>query len=79
MVPQTFYALALAARALLPGGLESGRDALQPEPQAVAARYEAASREVTNWRSEAMGALEPKPVVAMVALFRAERPFVTAA
>jgi hypothetical protein len=76
MVPQTFYALALAARALLPGDLGSG-GAVQSEPQAVAARYEAASREVTNWRSEAMGALEPKPVVAMVALFRAERPFVT--
>ncbi|MGF9761541.1 hypothetical protein AAII07_40750 [Microvirga sp. 0TCS3.31] len=77
MVPQTFYALVLAARALLPGDSGSGGDALQPEPQAVAARYEPASREVTNWRSEAMDALEPKPVVAMAALFRAERPFVT--
>ncbi|MEE1657218.1 hypothetical protein VB618_13495 [Microvirga sp. CF3062] len=78
MVPQTFYALVLAVRALLPGDSDPrGGDALQPEPQAAAARYEPTSREVTNWRSEAMDALEPKPVVAMVALFRAERPFVT--
>lgn len=77
MVPQTVYALVLAARALLPGDLSSGGDALQPEPQALAARYEPESREVTNWRSEAMDALEPKPVVAMAAVFRAERPFVT--
>ncbi|MBB3018324.1 hypothetical protein FHR70_001364 [Microvirga lupini] len=78
MVPQTVYALVLAARALLPGELGShGAEALQPEPQAVAARYEPANREVTNWRSEAMDALEPKPVVALAALFRAERPFVT--
>jgi hypothetical protein len=77
MVPQTFYALVLAARALLPGSSDPGGDALQPEPQAVEARYEPSSREVTNWRSEAMDALEPKPVVAMAAMFRAERPFVT--
>jgi hypothetical protein len=77
MVPQTFYALVLAARALLPGDAGSGGDASQPEPQAPVARYEPASREVTNWRSEAMDALEPKPVVAMAAVFRAERPFVT--
>jgi len=77
MVPQTFYALVLAARALLPGDSHSGAEAPQPEPQAIAARYEPESREVTNWRSEAMDALEPKPVVAMAALFRAERPFVT--
>ncbi|MBM6580503.1 hypothetical protein ILT44_09960 [Microvirga sp. BT689] len=78
MVPQTFYALVLAARALLPGDPDpGGGDALQPGPKAVAARYEPDSREVTNWRSEAMDALEPKPVVAMAALFRAERPFVT--
>jgi hypothetical protein len=77
MVPQTVYALVLAARALLPGDTHSGGDAVQPEPQALAARYEPESREVTNWRSEAMDALEPKPVVAMAAMFRAERPFVT--
>ncbi|WP_201864376.1 hypothetical protein [Microvirga soli] len=77
MVPQTFYALVLAARALLPGDTHSGGDALRPEPQAPVARYEPESREVTNWRSEAMDALEPKPVVAMAAVFRAERPFVT--
>jgi hypothetical protein len=77
MVPQTIYALVLAARALLPGDASSGGDALQLEPQAPLARYEPTSREVTNWRSEAMDALEPKPVVAMAAVFRAERPFVT--
>ncbi|MBM1170685.1 hypothetical protein [Microvirga arabica] len=77
MVPQTFYALVLTVRALLPGEFGAGGDAALPEPQAVAARYEPTNREVTNWRSEAMEALEPKPVVAMAALFKAERPFVT--
>ena len=41
------------------------------------AHYEPEAREVSNWRHEAMDALEPKPIVAMAALFRAERPFVT--
>ena len=77
MMPQTILMLALAVRALLPGEFGSGGDASPPELQAVAARYEPGSREVTNWRSEALEALEPKPVVAMAALFKAERPFVT--
>ncbi len=78
MVPQTILALALAARALVPGDADPGDDeGPQPEPQAVAATYQPGAREVTNWRAEAMDALEPKPVVVMAALFRAERPFVT--
>ncbi|MBJ6127788.1 hypothetical protein [Microvirga splendida] len=78
MVLQTFYALALAVRGLMPGDAQPpGGDAAQAEPQVLAARYEPESREVTNWRSEAMDSLEPKPVVAVAALFRAERPFVT--
>jgi hypothetical protein len=78
LVPETFLAFTLAVRALLPGDSHSPEDQnAQPEPQALAARYDQDSREVTNWRSEAMDALEPKPVVAMAALFRAERPFVT--
>jgi hypothetical protein len=78
MVPETFFALTLVVRALLPGDSHRPEGGIaQPEPQALAARYEPGSREVTNWRSEAMDDLEPKPVVAMAALFRAERPFVT--
>jgi hypothetical protein len=80
MTPQTILMLALAARALLPGdGREAVEAPLQPaqEAQTQEARYEPESREVTNWRREAMDALEPKPVVAMAALFKAERPFVT--
>ncbi len=80
MTPQTILALALAARALLPGDGDGAAEApLQPAEDArtLQARYEPESREVTNWRREAMDALEPKPVVAMAALFRAERPFVT--
>lgn len=76
MVPETFFALALVVRVLLPGNSHRP-EGESPGPQALAARYEPDSREVTNWRSEAMDALEPKPVVAMAALFKAERPFVT--
>jgi hypothetical protein len=80
MVPQTLYALTLAIRALLPGEAHrTGEDVAQQGQEAPAheARYQADTREVTNWRSEAMDALEPKPVVAMAALLKAERPFVT--
>jgi hypothetical protein len=80
MVPQTILALTLAARALVPGdslGARGEGPSPQQEAQVLAATYQPDAREVTNWRSEAMDALEPKPVVAMAALFRAERPFVT--
>src|SRR5215218_3793783 len=80
MMPQTILMLALAVRALLPGDVhEAGEAPSQPtqEARALQARYEPDGREVTNWRREAMDALEPKPVVAMAALFKAERPFVT--
>ncbi|MFD0463724.1 hypothetical protein ACFQY9_19680 [Microvirga aerilata] len=80
MVPQTVYALALAVRALLPGNSdEAANGNAQPNGSmpAHAALYQPDTREVTNWRTEAMDALEPKPVVAMAALFKAERPFVT--
>ena len=79
MMPQTFLALALAMRALLPGDLAGKGDAARPagEAQSVQAHYEPEAREVSNWRHEAMEALEPKPIIAMAALFRAERPFVT--
>lgn len=80
MTPQTIFMIALAVRAVLPGdGQEAGDASTQPAQQApsLQARYEPESREVTNWRREAMEALEPKPVVAMAALLKAERPFVT--
>ena len=69
MMPQTIVMLALAMRALLPGDAhEAGEAPPQPaqEAKALQARYD-----------EAMDALEPKPIIAMAALFRAERPFVT--
>ncbi len=80
MVPQTLLALVLAARALLPADLNlTGGEGERPdgEGQAVQVRYEAETREVTNWRYEAFVALQPKPIVALAALFKAERPFVT--
>ncbi len=79
MVPQTLLALVLAGRALLPGDLDlpSGKSEPDGEAKAVQARYEPETREVTNWRSEAVDALEPKPVVVLAALFKADRPFVT--
>ncbi|WP_201830234.1 hypothetical protein [Microvirga zambiensis] len=80
MVPQTFLALVLAVRALLPND-SAGKDAGSARPideaKSVQAHYEPEARAVSNWRHEAMDALEPKPVIAMAALFRAERPFVT--
>ncbi|MBA1157887.1 hypothetical protein [Microvirga mediterraneensis] len=78
MMPQTILALALALalRALAPGEADEAASPVK-DVQASQARYEPATREVTNWRRQAMGSLEPKPVVAMVAFFRAERPFVT--
>ncbi|RDI60880.1 hypothetical protein [Microvirga subterranea] len=80
MVAQTLIALVLAGRAALPGNLDflveaSGR--ADPAERASAARYESATREVTNWRLEAMDALGPKPVVALAALLNAGRPVVT--
>ncbi|MXQ10013.1 hypothetical protein [Microvirga makkahensis] len=72
MLLQTLLALGLAGRALLPDMAD-----LAAPAQALQARYEPRSREVTNWRSEAIDALEPKTVIMLAALFKAERPFVT--
>jgi len=80
MVPQTLFALALAGRAFLPGDAHSsGAGTAQPETEAQAqqARYQPETREVTNWRFEAVDALEPKPLVVLASLLKAERPFVT--
>jgi len=80
MVPQTLVALVLAGRAALPGSLDVWTDAparAAHDGQVAAARYEAASREVTNWRFEAMDALRPKPIIALATLLNAGRPVVT--
>lgn len=80
MVAQTLVALVLASRAALPGSLhflvEAPGQAGSTE-QVSTARYEAATREVTNWRFEALDALGPKPVVALATLLNAGRPVVT--
>lgn len=80
MVPHTLVALVLAGRAVLPDGLDFRSDppsSAAEGAQVSAARYEAATREVTNWRQEAFDALEPKPIVALAALLNAGRPVVT--
>jgi hypothetical protein len=79
MVPQTLAALVLAGRAFLPGEGEPLPDASSQgnELPAITARYEAASREVTNWRFEAVDDLEPRSLVVLAALFKAERPVVS--
>lgn len=77
MVAQTFLALVMAGRALLPGFSEAFIAVGRGNDQALQARYEPQAREVTNWRYEAMDALEPKTAVTLAALFKAERPFVT--
>jgi hypothetical protein len=78
MVPQTLVALVLAGRAVLPGGWDRWTEPpSRPDAAVSEARYEAVTREVTNWRFEAMDALQPKPVVALAALLNAGRPVVT--
>ena len=83
MSPDT---LVLAMRALLPNdsaGTDAGSARPIDEAKSVQAHYEPEARAVSNWRHEAMDALEPKPVVAMAALevgkrggssFRAGKP-----
>lgn len=75
MLAQTLFALALAGRVLASGAPDLLDDAAA-EPE-KAAQYRAETREVTNWRFEAVDALEPKPIVVFAALFKAERPVVT--
>ncbi|WP_230530799.1 hypothetical protein [Microvirga roseola] len=76
MVPETLLALFLAGRALLPDALASPGEAVSGT-QVTEARYEAGERAVTNWRSQAVEALEPKAAIALVTLLGAERPVVT--
>ncbi|MET0527031.1 MAG: hypothetical protein ABW003_01575, partial [Microvirga sp.] len=65
---------ALAGRALVP---DLSTLAIDPGARVQQARYEPEARQVSNWRLEAFDALEPKTVVTLAALFKAERPFVT--
>ena len=43
----------------------------------LAARYDAEAREISNWRTETLAALEPKPVAIAAALLNADRPVIT--
>ena len=56
-----------------------GLDALIREsaPAVLAASYDAEAREISNWRTETLAALEPKPVAIAAALLSAERPVMT--
>ena len=60
------------ARAGLAHAAEIGR-----EGQAIEAQYLSGARKVSNWRVEAAGDLEPRPVAAFAALVEADRPLVT--
>ena len=79
MMPQTLLALALSGGALLPGASDLSRvGGFRPDGgPAAEVRYEPETRQVTNWRAEALDALEPKPMVVAAAWLKAERPFVT--
>jgi len=77
MMPQTLLALALASSALLPSASDLSRGWVDEGEQAAAARYEPETRQVTNWRTEALDDLEPKSMVVMAAWLKAERPFIT--
>lgn len=80
MLPHTLVALFLAGSALTTNKLDLGREVLADmvgsRPDA-AALYLSEAREVTNWRTETVDALEPKPVALLAALFKADRPIVT--
>lgn len=80
MLPHTLLALFLAGSALTTNKLDLGREVLagmvDTRPGAVA-QYLSEAREVTNWRTETVDALEPKPVALLAALFKADRPIVT--
>ena len=43
----------------------------------LAASYDAEAREISNWRTETLAGLEPKPVAIAAALLSAERPVIT--
>jgi hypothetical protein len=60
------------ARAGLAHAAEIGQ-----EGRALEARYIAEARKVSNWRVEAAGDLEPRPIAALAALVEADRPLVT--
>ncbi|MCB8821162.1 hypothetical protein [Microvirga rosea] len=80
MLPHTLMALYLAGSAVLTEKLEIGREVLAGlagSRQDVAAQYLAEAREVTNWRTETVDDLEPKPVAVLAALLKADRPLVT--
>ena len=76
MLPSTLIALFLAGSALSTD--HSGFAALfADDEEAVAVRYEAEAREISNWRSQTVGALEPKPVAIAAAWLSADRPIIT--
>ncbi|MGO4572295.1 hypothetical protein [Microvirga sp. 2TAF3] len=80
MLPHTLIALLLAGSALSIDKLNLGGEGLTQadrEGQAAAAQYQSEVRAVTNWRTETVDALEPKPVAILAALFKADRPIVT--
>jgi hypothetical protein len=78
MLPHTLIALLLAGSALSTQtlNLEKAGLALAGGAEATA-QYRPETREVTNWRTETVDALEPRPVALLAALFRADRPVVT--
>ncbi|KAB0266925.1 hypothetical protein [Microvirga brassicacearum] len=78
MLPSALIALFLAGSALSTdhwgfSAMIADRDA----PSIAAIRYDAATREISNWRSQTVGTLEPKPVAMAAALLGADRPVVT--
>ncbi|MET0744940.1 MAG: hypothetical protein ABWY78_16330 [Microvirga sp.] len=80
MLSQTVMAIVIAGNAAL-SGLTSHAPARDREPPEAApvveeARYVPLAREVSNWRSEATEALNPKPVAVLAALFGLGRPIV---
>lgn len=78
MLPSALIALFLAGSALSTdhwgfSAMIADRDA----PSIAAVRYDAETREISNWRSQTVGTLEPKPVAMAAALLGADRPVVT--
>lgn len=80
MLPHVLIALAFASGAFSTDTLTlSSKELVEADAagRMAVGLYRAEAKEVSNWRTETVQALEPKPVAALAALFKAGRPVVT--
>ncbi|MGO4705774.1 hypothetical protein AB4072_08360 [Microvirga sp. 2MCAF38] len=79
MLTETLMAFVMAGNAALSGlgPHASVRRPVEVRAEIVEARYEADARQVSNWRSQAVDALGPSPMIVFATFFGVERPVVT--